>query len=1050
MKLWGLKVKLFAEMINGLSAVIRMRYTAIVSVCVMFCFILVVHVLIDRRSDAVFEEELRTHANHKLTLISERLSTRMMDDLHDVETFAFQALLQNRISPGRIEGLLRSYQTKLPHVIALGLMGSSNLHLHKEQSSSLDLSSVLEIVGRPDHHVIDLDGDGYLEQSSSHSLPNGLLLLVHHIEAIDPTGQGADRISAYFVIGPTKPVATVSHDLSIFYEEDTEGFIYALRDKRNGHLLLGDPRAIIDEPMRKGFTFGNVHWEVLARPLAGWHSPPKIHSDFNMALAIAALATLVPILVAALLLTERNSNLDAMRLRESKLLDLSQRFKLAMESSQIGLWDMSADEGTIFLDARAASLHGFAAEDRQGLLSTWFKTVHSEDVEVVEVFLFNCSCGIGTHSQVYRLATTDGSLRYMRSAGANYIDSAGRLRTTGIMWDVTADMTMAAHLRDAKVTTDLKNAELELALEELSFREHQLQELTGRLNLALESYNCGTWQIDPYTVTATWDDRMYQLYDLERQGDEPVDLEMFLTCLHPDDRENAVDTGTHEGHPNTHRVITRSGETRFIRTVGQSYRDRNGKKRVVGIAFDVTSDVKLAEQLKMAKDEAEAKNAELEQAKNRIEHNALHDPLTNLGNRRMLDAELDRITQQSATNRQNFAVLHLDLDRFKQINDTLGHAAGDAMLEHTARILKQNIRSGDLVARIGGDEFVILVEQFSHLDSIKTMATRILGELSQPMIYEGIPCRCGVSIGIAFGNGFNVDSRAVLINADIALYRAKALGRNRYEFFTKNLQAEIVKNKRLADEILSGLENEEFEAWYQPQICARTQKLVGAEALVRWRHPERGILTPDQFLKVAEELNVVSMLDSTVLRTGLGEKRLWALSGLNIPKLSVNVSARRLHDAQLLETLHDLEIQPGEVAFELVESIFLDDVDKLAINNVEALKRFGVDIEIDDFGTGHTSIISLLKLKPKRLKIDRQLVTPITSSEQERKLVRSIIEIAASLGIETVAEGIETREHADMLTKMGCDTLQGYLFSKPLPAQEFIAFARNEGWRIAS
>ncbi len=291
----------------------------------------------------------------------------------------------------------------------------------------------------------------------------------------------------------------------------------------------------------------------------------------------------------------------------------------------------------------------------------------------------------------------------------------------------------------------------------------------------------------------------------------------------------------------------------------------------------------------------------------------------------------------------------------------------------------------------------------------------------------------------------------MLINADIALYRAKSLGRNRYEFFNQNLQADIINSKRIADEILAGIENGEFTAWYQPQFCARTMRLTGVEALVRWNHPARGLLTPDKFLRIADEINVVQALDRIVLETALKDKMRWAALGVSVPQVSVNVSARRLHDGSLFESLSDLQIRPGELSFELVESIFLDESEDVAAHNLDRIKALGIDIEIDDFGTGHTSIVSLLKLKPKRLKIDRQLVQPILNSPQERALVSSIIDIARSLGVETVAEGIETISHADMLRDLGCDLLQGYAFSRPLSFDDFTAAAADgAAWRIAS
>ena len=430
-----------------------------------------------------------------------------------------------------------------------------------------------------------------------------------------------------------------------------------------------------------------------------------------------------------------------------------------------------------------------------------------------------------------------------------------------------------------------------------------------------------------------------------------------------------------------------------------------------------------------------------------LQHNATHDPLTGLQNRRALDEALERLAGEAHDPAKRVTLLHIDLDRFKQINDTLGHAAGDAMLMHAADVLLKNTRKGDLVARIGGDEFVVLVQNNGSNKDIATLAGRIIDRMNVPLDYEGQECRFGVSIGIAREQARRSSVRQLLVNADIALYRAKAHGRNRFEFFTSNLQAEIRRNKTLADQILRGLENREFVSWYQPQFCAKTLALTGVEALVRWNHPERGLLAPDQFLRTAEEINALATIDGHVLEQALADRISWAAKGLIVPKISVNVSARRLRDDQLLKSLKDLAITPGQIAFELVESIYLDDDDEVITRNIRRLKNLGIDIELDDFGTGHTSIVSLLKLEPKRLKIDRQLVQPMLTSSREFSLVRSIIEIGTSLDIETVAEGVETMTHAVRLEEMGCATLQGYAFAKPMRASDLIDFVAAAPWK---
>src|SRR5690606_20185681 len=279
--------------------------------------------------------------------------------------------------------------------------------------------------------------------------------------------------------------------------------------------------------------------------------------------------------------------------------------------------------------------------------------------------------------------------------------------------------------------------------------------------------------------------------------------------------------------------------------------------KVIGVNWDVTADVARNEELRQATQIARARNAELEAARVRIEHNALHDSLTGLPNRRYLDDMLKFHAADGYHGSGSIALLHIDLDRFKQINDTLGHAAGDAMLIHASEVLRANCRETDFVARIGGDEFVIVSSAGGDDQRLNALADRIVREMRKPAAYEGHACRFGVSVGLAVARAADIDVKQLLINADIALYRAKARGRNRHEFFSEALQAEVIDTKRTADEVLAGLDSHQFIAHYQPQFDARTHDLVGVEALARWDHPD-GLRTPDKFMDVAEELNVMA------------------------------------------------------------------------------------------------------------------------------------------------------------------------------------------------
>ena len=581
--------------------------------------------------------------------------------------------------------------------------------------------------------------------------------------------------------------------------------------------------------------------------------------------------------------------------------------------------------------------------------------------------------------------------------------------------------------------------------------EKQLRRLSHRLELALDASQIGVWEHNLETDELYWDDRVNELYGHPADG-KPRAFEHWIGSIHPDDAAQAQEdfdlaVREHGAYSSEYRLLLPDGTLRYMRSRATVFQDEHEQPRMIGAEWDVTQDVMLRKDLERAKTLAERRNAELEAAQARIEHNALHDSLTGLPNRRYLDDMLERFVPTDA---DGIALLHIDLDRFKHINDTLGHAAGDAMLVHAAHVLRSNVREGDFVARIGGDEFVVLCLNDGDADRMALLADRIIRQMRRPVTYQSHQCRFGVSVGIAAESGPRADPKRLLINADIALYRAKRRGRNRYEFFTPALQQEIVTTKRTADEILNGLEWNEFAAYYQPQFDARTLEIVGVEALSRWQHPTQGVLAPDAYLSTAEELNVVSTIDRLVLEQAIAGRNEWIAAGLRVPRVSVNVSARRLQDEDLIASLRAMNIQPGTVSFELVESIFLDESDELVTWNIEQIKELGIDVEIDDFGTGYASIVSLLRLKPRRLKIDRQLVFPIVGVPAQRQLVESIIDIGKSLGIEVTAEGVETMEHARILKDLGCDILQGFAFAGPMSAADFKQFVRSRLKLVAS
>jgi diguanylate cyclase (GGDEF)-like protein len=441
-----------------------------------------------------------------------------------------------------------------------------------------------------------------------------------------------------------------------------------------------------------------------------------------------------------------------------------------------------------------------------------------------------------------------------------------------------------------------------------------------------------------------------------------------------------------------------------------------------------------------------------QEANQQMEHQALHDPLTGLPNRRYLKRLLQNLSGGLQREKgSGVAVFHIDLDRFKQINDTRGHAAGDFVLTYVASVLRSMIRSEDFVARIGGDEFVIVAQSDGNPQSLSALADRIVAAFDKPILYGKQLCRFGASVGIAYSRARNGDLSKLLVNADIALYRAKnkSRGGGGFAFFSSALQREIAETRKMADDILNGLDANEFFPVYQPQFDANSFAILGIETLVRWRHREKGILPPVKFLKIAEDLRVIDQIDKAMLEQSLRDMKMFQASGLNIPRVSVNMSLWRLGDMDLINGLADLNLPKGLVSFELIESVFLDDTHQATpvSRTIRQLKQLGIDVEIDDFGTGHASIVGLLRVNPTRLKIAHELVMPITRSRPQRRLVQSIIEMGKALGIGIVAEGVETAEHARILRDLGCDALQGYAFGRPMDAEALLHFLkqRSEG-----
>ena len=435
-----------------------------------------------------------------------------------------------------------------------------------------------------------------------------------------------------------------------------------------------------------------------------------------------------------------------------------------------------------------------------------------------------------------------------------------------------------------------------------------------------------------------------------------------------------------------------------------------------------------------------ARTEGLEAANRQLRHLATHDPLTGLPNRVLLD---DRLTQAIAHARrdgQQFAVLVIDLDRFKLVNDSLGHRAGDELLNEVARRLSGIVRNIDTVARVGGDEFVLVVSPSPEPQDAEQVAHRVIAALQAPTRISGVDLHISPSIGIAFYPQDGASTEALMVNADAAMYCAKQRGRNNVQRFEPGMDRITRERVGLQNDLHYALARGQFVLHYQPKVDAATGKVHSAEALIRWMHPERGMIGPDHFIPLVEECGLMESIGEWVVREACRQSKAWQAAGLPPLRIAVNVAASQFRQGNLLDVIRralaDAALDARYLELELTESAVMTDPEESA-GILEDLSRMGVLVSVDDFGTGYSSMSYLRRFPIDKLKIDRGFIAELMTRADDASIVRAIISLAHSLRLKVVAEGVETLEQLDFLKAMGCDQYQGYHFSPPLPAVEF-------------
>jgi len=473
-------------------------------------------------------------------------------------------------------------------------------------------------------------------------------------------------------------------------------------------------------------------------------------------------------------------------------------------------------------------------------------------------------------------------------------------------------------------------------------------------------------------------------------------------------------------------MVTVTGESIYVNAQGDvEFSDDGAPIRITGTMMDIS---------------------ERKRAEHKIEQLAYFDPLTTLPNRSLLTDRLTQAISQATRERRRLAILFIDLDRFKTINDTLGHAAGDELLTVVARILQGCVRESDTVARLGGDEFVILLNSISSSDDASVVAEKVNTALSSPIQLGETEIYTSASIGIAIYPDDGKDVATILKHSDSAMYQAKEQGRNTYQFFSTELNLRVHESLLLETSLRRAIEQDQLFLVYQPQLDIRGGGLAGVEALVRWHHPDMGVLPPDRFIPIAEETGLIVPLGTWVLESACRQGMAWRADGLPPLRIAVNVSARQFRDPDLVDTfvsiLQRTGFPPSSLEIELTESTIMAFPEK-SRDTLLDLKRIGISIAIDDFGTGYSSLACLRQFPIDRLKIDRTFVCDITNDPDGAVIVDAIIAMAHSLRMKVTAEGVEHPEHLEYLSSRNCDELQGFYLGRPLSPTDLRHFLLN-------
>lgn len=696
-------------------------------------------------------------------------------------------------------------------------------------------------------------------------------------------------------------------------------------------------------------------------------------------------------------LAQRDRSDAALRgaLREYQLM-LDNVSEVFFQSNAQGRWT--------FLNRAWSELSGFSVAESLG--THFLRYVHPDDHASIKAFQPLAEWSTANQRHHTRLVTRDGSVRWIEVCAWRLFDATGAIcGTAGTLHDITERHHAAEALRrsEAQFRAIFEHSALGIALVDL---ESRITEINPALQKMIG----------------------YSLADLRGRS--------FAAITYADDTAQNLEllrqlrAGQRESYQMEKRYLRKDGSLMWATLSASLVHGADGQPLILGMIEDIT---------------------QRKQSEETIRQMAYYDALTNLPNRLLFHDRLQQAIIRARRTEGGAALLFLDLDRFKIINDTLGHHIGDLLLQAAAQRLLACVREGDTVARMGGDEFTIILPGVAHGADAADVAQRIVAELATPFQLNGHELFITPSIGISLFPTDGDDPETLFKHADTAMYRAKDRSRNTYQFYDSTMNALAYKQLELEQHLRRALERQEFEVFYQARVDAVSRRINGVEALVRWRHPERGLISPAEFIPVAEETGLIVPIGEWVLRAACTQNKAWQMQGLPRIRVAVNLSARQFQQPDLAERvaqiLTETQLDPRDLELEITESMTMVHAERTMIV-LGALKHMGVHLAMDDFGTGYSSLGYLKQFPIDTLKIDKSFVQNLTSDPNDAAIAEAVIALAHSLNLSVTAEGVETEDQLGFLRRHQCDEVQGYLIGRPVPAtifeQSLVAFHAGE------